>query len=101
MTIQRRRLIEVQDIVALVFDCNNCGAKLSLSPSQETNSARIERCPACNEAWLAHHAVRDAFVQFHKGLKELAYQMNTGEKGKLFTLRIETEDDPASSSRDT
>jgi len=43
MTIQRRRLIEVQDIAALVFDCNNCGAKLSLSPSQDTPPARIER----------------------------------------------------------
>ncbi len=72
MTIQRRRLIEVQDIAALVFDCNNCGAKLSLSPSQDTPPARIERCPACNEAWLSHYAVRDASVQFHNGLKELA-----------------------------
>ena len=101
MTIQRTRRIEVSDIAALVFDCNACGAKLSLVPSREINLQRFERCPACNEAWLAHYSVKEAFSTFHQGLKDLIYQMGAGEKGKLFTLRVETQDDgPASSTRD-
>ncbi len=48
MTSETRILIEPTDIVALEFECKNCGARLTFKiPGKIDRTA--EQCPNCNE----------------------------------------------------
>jgi hypothetical protein len=49
MTVERKIVVGLEDLKALIFECKNCGARVVVSPER----AEIPRsCPACPQQWL-------------------------------------------------
>jgi hypothetical protein len=50
MTIERKVIVGVEDVKAVIFECKGCKARVTISP----DGARIpQRCPNCQEQWLS------------------------------------------------
>lgn len=48
MAIERKLIVGIEDIKALVFECNSCLSRLSVAPAHLT---MLTRCPQCNREW--------------------------------------------------
>lgn len=51
MTIQKRALIDLRDVVAVEYECNHCHARYTV-PIEATDRY-IDGCPNCREPWLS------------------------------------------------
>jgi hypothetical protein len=49
MTLERRFLVGLEDIAAVVFECNHCHARISLSP--DNIGVLKGNCPRCTYSW--------------------------------------------------
>jgi DNA replicative helicase MCM subunit Mcm2 (Cdc46/Mcm family) len=53
MTIERKVIFGLEDIKALVFECNECSARVSISPRDGKSINMPSKCPQCPQKWLA------------------------------------------------
>jgi uncharacterized paraquat-inducible protein A len=51
MTSQTKHYIQLSDILAVRFECKECGAAVSLPISMKINFSRISVCPNCGNPW--------------------------------------------------
>jgi hypothetical protein len=102
MTIQTKRYIEPNDIVALRFTCRRqgCGAALVVGISETLNIASLRVCPHCSEPWT-RDALRDLSIEpiiaeFVKTAKQLISTMRyrAGHAGGFY-IDLEITNPPA------
>jgi hypothetical protein len=53
MTVEHRLLFGLADILAVTFECTNCGVRLSVAP-QKVQPDRMRQCQSCGALWLAN-----------------------------------------------
>jgi hypothetical protein len=91
MTIEKKFTIEPSDILAISFECGNCGTafKIPISKLDETIVARQVRisCMSCNQPTGYEDRTREfgQLLSFASALKELAANV----EGRNLKLRIE------------
>jgi len=52
MTSQTKHYIELPDILAIRFECKDCGSAVSLPISPNMSFSRLSTCPNCGRSWL-------------------------------------------------
>jgi len=52
MSTQTKQFIQPSDILAVVFECNNCHAKVTLPVAKSTQFGALGTCPNCQTPWL-------------------------------------------------
>jgi hypothetical protein len=102
MTKQNKHLIELSDLLAFTFTCRNekCGAIFSISTLGSTETARFDKCPACDEPWLTlsgGDTLYPIFSEFRSALKKLRLGI---EQRNSFSFAIEISSDPSSGDKD-
>ena len=59
MTVEHRIVVGLGDIKAVVFQCNQCAARVAVSPDRLDEDPRImEDCPACKNHWWPTDAAK-------------------------------------------
>ena len=83
MTIEKRCLIELGDVLGVEFICHSCGAKTLLGTNDKPRT--LWDCPVCKETWLLPHTDEEKTV--HSFLTLLR---SVGEKmeGRGFSLKL-------------
>ena len=52
MTIERKIIVGIEDIKALVFECNSCLSRLTILPKAGAYTKIPPKCPHCHHEWL-------------------------------------------------
>lgn len=85
MTVENRRFVELIDILAVQFECKQCGARLSC-PIRKWKQMKFG-CPNCNAPWVTEGSIDYRTLEsLLANLKLLAEHQST--EGK-FTFRLE------------
>lgn len=96
MTIERRLVVGLADIVAFCFECKACHAKVTVAPDKvEMN--RLLRCPMCNESWFKGEkpgGMRATSLSPFSDFVEALAQMKTLESQAGFTVALLFEEPP-------
>ena len=50
MTTETQTIVDLCDIVRIVFECAKCGARIS-TPFPHENMPHVIECPACRKPW--------------------------------------------------
>jgi predicted Zn finger-like uncharacterized protein len=88
MTVQRKHLIDLPDLVAFNFKCNHCGVSLSVPCATLPKAGRLEKCPSCEHVWNNQAmGTINAFNRLQESL--VALGLATGGDFKGFHLSIE------------
>jgi hypothetical protein len=101
--------MELSDILAFTLTCKACGLSVSV-PTAERQARgmlkenRLDKCPACDEAWLTSPngtTLTLSFDQMRSSLETMTLAMKERALSKGgFTLALEISSDPASSATD-
>jgi uncharacterized paraquat-inducible protein A len=91
MTVERKRTLTVDDIIAFEIGCANCGTVLSI-PLERCNKT-ASQCPRCGASWYAGGAAEnDAIIELASAIAEIKTQSKPKVKPK-FKFRIEIQDE--------
>jgi hypothetical protein len=99
MTGQTKYFIELDDIVAYLFECTYCHATMSLAISSEIRTESLRVCPNCKEGWTQLEegsTIELSVKQFFDGLKEFKAILGRRKeftKGRGFRLSHEINPD--------
>jgi hypothetical protein len=103
MTYQHKKLLEISDIAAFSFTCKQCGISLSVPVLSEPKKGKLDKCPACDEPWLATADGNLQVVEdLRKAFKIFSERLSGKGTGFKFALEIPAEpvSVPASISKD-
>lgn len=94
MTTHQKNMIDLSDVLALMFTCGSCGVSLSLPAFREAKDNRLDKCPTCDEPWLGPKGsvLSTAFADFRVALRKLngaLEQQKTPSSGFVFSLEIQ------------
>jgi hypothetical protein len=51
MTVERKIIIGLEDIKAVVFECTSCLSRVSIPPQARGNTRIPNECPQCSAKW--------------------------------------------------
>jgi hypothetical protein len=91
MTLEKRYLVEISDIISVQYECGNCGAAV-LVPIDRIDSERIagiavNMCPYCQTPSGFQIGVEETkvFLHFNQMLRQIAKVMS----GRNLKIRLE------------
>jgi uncharacterized paraquat-inducible protein A len=95
MTVEHRIVIGLEDIKAIILECNKCQARVQV-PTANLDLGTHDECPSCKHQWWPSSRVRNApattqfspFVLFVNGLKGILSQ----PQGVGFTMYLQLEE---------
>lgn len=94
MTVQRRRLIELRDILAIELRCRDCGTTLGMPPGKVPSVDRMAQCPNCREDWLDKQ-LAEKFAAALEALAALRRDLEARKEAPHgVDLHLEVSDDP-------
>jgi predicted RNA-binding Zn-ribbon protein involved in translation (DUF1610 family) len=101
MTEHQKRSIEISDILAFCFTCNQCGSSLSIPVSGDMKRGKLYTCPNCDTAWLSQN--EDAVIalaNLTKYLSSLGSIVRTwANRPEGFRFSFEIASDPVSTGK--
>ncbi len=59
MTIERKIIIDLEDIRAVVFECISCLSRVSIPPQTRGNTRIPNECPQCSAKWSTLDPLKD------------------------------------------
>jgi hypothetical protein len=74
MAIERRLVVGLNDIQAVVFECVKCRGGMVLSPDRTITEDKLVQCPLCGEQWLPNRNVAAEVLAFLVSLKSIRSQ---------------------------
>lgn len=104
MTVERRYIVGLNDLRALVFECTSCGTHLSLPPDK-VKAKPPERCFGCGEPWwkdgpqLPEGVAAHSIGRFLGAIPDVRVLQN--QAGMGFRLLFEFDDPTAVPPRST
>lgn len=97
MTVERKIIVGLGDITALILECKNCSTRVVLSPDK----AEIPRsCPSCPQQWLPAappkvESTVSVFANFIEAIRKIRdMQSSSGDEWPKFRILLEF-DEPA------
>jgi hypothetical protein len=94
MTIQKRSLISLQDLLGVEYECTHCHARYSI-PLDKLDRVTLS-CPNCKEQWFDHPARTSINVSedmLHNFVGQLRALQSCQLKGVAVRLEIADGDD--------
>jgi hypothetical protein len=101
MTTQTKKFIELADILALRFECKNCGSELLISSlrdmSKREEQGKLSDCPVCRKPWasISGTTCESAIAEFLSSLNKLRSLIGTQgtfPTGFLMTVEIKAKE---------
>ena len=92
MTIEKRYLIELGDVLGVEFLCGNCKGRFLLGA--DAKQRMLWNCPLCNEDWLLPQT--DEATAIHNLLNVLR-TLDAKMQGRKFSMKLQitSSDEPA------
>jgi hypothetical protein len=97
MTIERKFIVGIEDIRALVFECNSCHSRLSVQPGHLTVPTIPLQCPQCQERWslpdpFRRDRVASPFASFVESIELLRSIKPEAMEAAGFKMLLELEE---------
>lgn len=100
MTVERRIVVSLGDIRAVIFQCKSCATRVAVPPDKLDNAtALLDKCSVCDAGWWSQNATKlltqpaASFVVFLRALGQIGTPDASETVG--FTLSLEF-DEPRS-----
>lgn len=89
MTIEKRHLITLEEVIAFEFECKKCKVRTSIPANSKTSIGGA--CPHCGVPWLSLSSgttgvVGKALEKFRQGVAEIVE--HSEEMGCVFSVQI-------------
>ncbi len=94
MTVERRIVVSLGDIRAVIFQCKACATRVAVLPEKlDDATALLDKCSVCDAAWWSQNATKllakpaASFVVFLRALRQIGTPEASETVG--FTLSLE------------
>lgn len=93
MTIEHKIVVGLGDIQAVIFECSNCRARVSVSPDKLQIP---KQCPNCNQGWIGGEkkSFQSDTSQQTNFVEALSKLRLLEANGSGFRILLEFEDEP-------
>jgi hypothetical protein len=71
MTPERRLLIDVTDVKAIVFECGHCGGRVTVPADKTVHGDHLIRCQPCGKNLLQDYTAAAPYLSLLKTLQAL------------------------------
>ena len=93
MTMERRIVVDLDDVAALRIQCSNCKGEVVLRPDSRQGRFMPESCPVCRTEWM------DSTGSMESRLVDLIYRIRDADpKPKPARLLLEISNDGSGGS---